>query len=299
MKAKKLVSLALPIMLLGGCGADTGADKPSTKVEAKQDKKEVLSKDKYLVKINDLAMELTQKITEITDMAMDKSNDEKTFAKEFVKQEADLQKTIKKFNSFEPPKEFKDAHKGILKAVDCYSKAYQTQAQELVKKEPDQTKLKESMELVKQGKDYWTTGMKPIQKAEDDLQSSTRSKDKTELAKDSIKVSENGKELVGEWGSYSGSTFNVGLDFRSDGKYSAFDDTGKTTHEQNHIYGEWIYNADTNKLTLDASEYVKDGKKYDKDDLRVSIKFSVKSIKGDTLTLVDEKGQEQVLQKRK
>nr|WP_306472769.1 hypothetical protein [Bacillus pseudomycoides] len=35
MKAKKLISLALPIMLLGGCGTDQAEKKADTKVEAK------------------------------------------------------------------------------------------------------------------------------------------------------------------------------------------------------------------------------------------------------------------------
>ncbi|ENQ3107462.1 hypothetical protein ACEOWJ_003554 [Bacillus cereus] len=54
--------------------------------------------------------------------------------------------------------------------------------------------------------------------------------------------------MLGEWGSYKGSKFYVGLEFKEDGTYTAYDDTGKTSYEDNHMTGTWFYSADKSKL---------------------------------------------------
>ncbi|MED1014835.1 DUF7018 domain-containing (lipo)protein, partial [Bacillus mycoides] len=111
MKAKKLVTLAVPFMLLVGCGTDKTEAKPKEKVESKEETKEKLSKEKYPTRMTNLSSELVQKITVITELAMDKDKDEKSLVKEIVKEESEVQKSIAKFKKIEPPKEFEDSHK--------------------------------------------------------------------------------------------------------------------------------------------------------------------------------------------
>lgn len=82
-----------------------------------------------------LSSELVQKITVITEIAMDKTKKETDLKKEILKEESELQKIIAKFKKIDPPKEFEDAHKEILKAVDCYSEAYALQVEILKGKE--------------------------------------------------------------------------------------------------------------------------------------------------------------------
>ncbi|WP_439876914.1 hypothetical protein ACSLGG_31140 (plasmid) [Bacillus mycoides] len=53
MKAKKLVTLAIPFMLLVGCGSDKTEAKPKEKVEFKVETKEKLTKEKYPVHMSE------------------------------------------------------------------------------------------------------------------------------------------------------------------------------------------------------------------------------------------------------
>ena len=75
-KAKKLVTFAIPFMLLAGCGTDKTDAKPKEKVESKSETKEKLSKEKYPTRMTGLSSELVQKITVITEIAMDKTKKE-------------------------------------------------------------------------------------------------------------------------------------------------------------------------------------------------------------------------------
>lgn len=63
-------------MLLAGCGTDKTDAKPKEKVESKSETKEKLSKEKYPTRMTGLSSELVQKITVITEIAMDKTKKE-------------------------------------------------------------------------------------------------------------------------------------------------------------------------------------------------------------------------------
>ncbi|MGH0499008.1 hypothetical protein ACQVPI_22420 [Bacillus wiedmannii] len=58
MNAKKLVTLAIPFMLLAGCGTDKTDAKPKEKVESKSETKDKLSKEQYPVRMTGLSSEL-------------------------------------------------------------------------------------------------------------------------------------------------------------------------------------------------------------------------------------------------
>ncbi|WP_423734486.1 DUF7018 domain-containing (lipo)protein, partial [Bacillus cereus] len=165
--AKKLVTFAIPFMLLAGCGTDKTDAKPKEKVESKSETKEKLSKEKYPTRMTGLSSELVQKITVITEIAMDKTKKETDLKKEILKEESELQKIITKFKKIDPPKEFEDAHKEILKAVDCYSEAYALQVEIIKGKgkvtDEDREKSKKSMDLINEGNKYWHKGFDPIE----------------------------------------------------------------------------------------------------------------------------------------
>ncbi|MFK4414742.1 hypothetical protein ABH961_003285 [Bacillus sp. RC251] len=165
MKAKKLVMLAIPVMLLVGCGTDKVDSKAKDKVESKAETKEKLSKDIYPVRMTSLSSELMGKITNIVEVAMNKEKDEKTLKKEVLKQESELQTIIAKFDKIEPPKEYAKSHKDLLKAVDCYSKAYSKQAKyfKANEKDIDPDKKQEITELIERGNKYWISGFQPVQ----------------------------------------------------------------------------------------------------------------------------------------
>ncbi|WP_242274567.1 DUF3994 domain-containing protein [Bacillus cereus group sp. BfR-BA-01310] len=302
MKSRKLVALALPIMLLGGCATDKAETKVKDKVESKAETKEKLSKDQYPIRMASLASELMQKVSAITEMAMDKTKDEKTLIKEIAKEESDLQVIIKKFDKIEPPKEYQDSHKDILKAVDCYSKAYSTQVKLTQGKgkvtDKDKEKAKEAMELIYKGNDYWKSGYQPIE--DSTLSKSNEIKDKLGIKSDSpststsdnstVQISQDGKELMGEWGSYKDGVFHKGIDFRQDETFTFYDDTGKSSFEDNHMEGAWHYIPEAQKVTIMPTEFVKDGQKIDAKQMKVAVDYKVEHLKDGSLRLVDDKG---------
>ncbi|PEP49103.1 hypothetical protein COL68_29900 [Bacillus wiedmannii] len=309
MKAKKLVTFAIPFMLLAGCGTDKTDAKPKEKVESKSETKEKLSKEQYPVRMTGLSSELMNKISSITEIALDKTKDEKELVKELVKEEAELQKTITKFNKIEAPKEYQDSHKEILKAVDCYSKAYAIQAKmaKTDAKDIDKSKAKETMDLIREGNGYWKTGFKPVEdatvKKANDLGFGTGAKTDTPTTSksddDNVQLSADGKELFGTWGSYRGSEFHKGLDLREDNSFTAYDDTGKSSYEDNHMTGTWLYNADKKQVTMIPTEFVKDGKKIDARQMNAVVDYTVEFLRAGSLRMVDSKGNKLEVERQK
>ncbi|EEM01741.1 DUF3994 domain-containing protein [Bacillus pseudomycoides] len=302
MKAKKLVSLAVPFLLLIGCGTDKTDAKPKEKVESKAETKEKLSKDKYPERITSISSEFLQKVADISETAKDRTRPDKEVATTLLTQVNDVQKIIKKFDTIEPPVEFQDAHKDLLKAVDCYSEAYAIQAQLLTAdKRVDKSKAEKAKDLMKKGSELWATGFQPIQDVVvgkvNEIEGKTASKtdssstsDTSTLSNETVQISRDGKELFGEWGSYKGSDFHKGIEFREDGSFTAYDDTGKTSYEDNHMEGSWYYSEETNLVTLMPKEFVKDGKKIDRNQLEVAIDYKIESFKEGSFKMVDEKG---------
>ncbi|MEM5605232.1 hypothetical protein AAHB51_15250 [Bacillus cereus] len=144
MKVKKLVTLAVPFMLLVGCGSEKTDAKPKEKVESKAETKEKLSKDKYPDRITAISTEFLQKVTEMSETAKDRTTSDNEVSKKILAQVKDIQKIIKKFDTIEPPVEYRDAHKDILKAVDCYKEAYSIQEEILTSdKKADEKELKD------------------------------------------------------------------------------------------------------------------------------------------------------------
>lgn len=301
MKAKKLVTLAVPFMLLVGCGTDKTEAKPKDKVESKASTKEKLSKEKYPERVTALSTEFLQKVTDMSETAKDRTSSDKEVSKKLLAQVRDTQKTIKKFDAIEPPVEFQDANKDILKAVDCYKEAYSIQEEILTSdKKADDKEVKakgeKSKDLLKKGSELWASGFKPVQDAivgkTDSLSTSTPSNKEVQL-------SISGKELVGEWGSYEGSEFIKAVEFREDGTYTAYDDKGKTPYEKNHMEGSWHYNQEMNEVSLTAKEIVKDGNKIDASQFKVAVDYKVESFKDNSFKMTDKKGNSLQAVKRK
>ncbi|MGX5537158.1 DUF7018 domain-containing (lipo)protein [Bacillus wiedmannii] len=137
-------------MLLVGCGSEKTDAKPKERVETKAEAKEKLSKDKYPERITAISTEFLQKVTEMSETAKDRTTSDKEVSKKILAQVNDIQKTIKKFNTIEPPVEYQEAHKDILKAVDYYKEAYSIQEAILTSdKKTDEKALKDKAEKSK------------------------------------------------------------------------------------------------------------------------------------------------------
>ncbi|MDR4174485.1 hypothetical protein FO522_33925, partial [Bacillus nitratireducens] len=69
MKAKRLVTLALPIMLLGGCATDKAETKAKDKVEVKAEEKDKLEGTDYLSRMFALDNTFETKVAELGELS--------------------------------------------------------------------------------------------------------------------------------------------------------------------------------------------------------------------------------------
>ncbi|PEE39404.1 DUF6376 family protein [Bacillus pseudomycoides] len=287
MKAKKLVTLALPIMLLGGCGTDKVEKKADTKVEAKAKEKEKLPKVDYMSRMFALQNELNSKITEFGETAYqtkDKSNDINKLNKKLEKEIGEIQEIITRFDEVEPPKELEETHKKILKGADCYSKSFA----DILKRSKNGSITKESTEeskkLVLKGKEYLDEGFKTMdEEYKQTMKTNLENHKNASLPKD-------GKEFTGEWGSYVGDKYTKGTEFREDGTYTIFDDVNNTPYENTHMDGKWSYNTDTKQMTLTITEFVQDGKKAEPGQMKESTVYKVEYFANGVFKMVDNEG---------
>ncbi|SFC75778.1 protein of unknown function [Bacillus sp. 491mf] len=293
MKAKTLVSLAIPMMLLGGCGADKVEKKADTKVESKEEIVKIkVSKEEYPKRMMDLDYTFEYRISEMTELAVksqDRNNDVHKVNKELEETVKDVLKSLDAFYTVEPPKEFEEAHKTVLKAVDCYKEAIETNTKlaktNSVTKESRQ-KMKETMS---KGNDYLKKGFEPIKKAYAETQPK---KLETVFLQDS-------KELVGVWGKNTTNGFSKTMEFKEDGTYTVYDDTNHTSYEQNHLNGTWSCDVATKKLNMTFTEYVKDGEKLDKSEVNDSVVYTVMHFLDGKMNLQDDKGTRVEVEKKK
>ncbi|SDY37540.1 DUF3994 domain-containing protein [Bacillus sp. 166amftsu] len=282
MKAKKLVSLALPIMLLGGCGTDNIEKKADTKVakiEVKEEDKEKLSNEAYPSRMSNLHYELKLKMEELTEVSKGKDKDVKEQNKKILKSADGLQEIYVKFYKIDPPKEFEEQHKSVLKAIDCYKEAIDTQLSLTKSGSVTKNKTEQLKDLMYKGNDYLEKGMKPIEEAVEHTK-----------RPDAIPLSKDGKEIVGEWGSYVGDKFTKGTEFRQDGTYTIFDDVDNTPYENSHMDGKWSYNGDTREMTLTIDEYVKDGKKAEPGEMKQSMTYKMENFTDTGYKMVGDDG---------
>ncbi|WP_242226999.1 DUF7018 domain-containing (lipo)protein [Bacillus cereus group sp. BfR-BA-01315] len=292
MKAKKLVTLALPIMLLGGCGTDKVEKKADSKVEVKAEEKEKVSKEAYPARMSNLDYELKTKMSDITELTKRKDNDVKELNKEILKSADEVQEIFAKFYKIDPPKEFEEAHKTVIKAIDCYKEAFDTQISLAKSGSVTKKKTEQLKELMYKGNNYLEEGMQPIEKAVDHTARQNQSYDPITLSKD-------GKEIIGEWGSYVGDKFTKGSEFRQDGTYTIFDDEDNTPYENSHMDGKWSYNGDKKEMTLTIDEYVKDGKKAKPGEMKQSMSYTMEYFRDGIFKMVGDDGSKMHQVKRK
>lgn len=301
-KAKKLVALTVPFMLLVGCGVGKTEAKPKESVEEKVTKKKKVSGDEYPEVITSISSDFLKKVADLSETARDRTMSDEEVSKTMLSQIKDIQKTIKKFEEIEPPVEFRKPHETLLEAVASYKDAYKTQENMLkpskdVKPEQAQKvkdKLKEASEL-------WAIGFKPI---EEDITS--RAKvigDKVEKRTayeqaGNKEIDVTGKELLGDWGTYTDQVYHTSFRLREDGTFTIFDDSGKSSYEQNHMTGTWYYSKNKNQVTLIPKEFVKDGKVLDPSQMKVAVDYDVLKFTDEDLVMVDQSKSNRIEVKR-
>ncbi|MGG2093437.1 hypothetical protein AB1283_12095 [Bacillus sp. S13(2024)] len=168
MRVNRLLCFAIPLMLLGGCGTNSSADKvdkkADTKVEQKSETKDVKKENKLTVAkeetstkqltVKEYAPAIMEPMTDVIKIqteiqklsVSDKPFDElRTEMKGYVSR---LKVYYNKVREINPPNEFKEDHKQMVKAMDTYDEAYKLQLEAFDTKST--SKMNESVEKLKE-----------------------------------------------------------------------------------------------------------------------------------------------------
>lgn len=285
MKAKKLVTLALPIMLLGGCGT---VEKPSkeakteskseSKAEAKESSKDVqkvrvLAEDypQYLI---DLGNEFDASFKTLTTNIND-SLDGKKSKQDILSSIDEANKVIAKFEAIDPPNKYVDTQKDIEKAIVKYKKslsllkdAYTRDKSNSNDKRTDKEIVEQAEKILHEGDKYWIAVYKEMKNEvtkskgggveSQDLKDSTTG---TGVDYDAVKKNVlDGTELIANWGVTRDGKFNP-LFILKGGSPKTFEvyTAGDYPNKTNYIEGTWEYDKSNMMLKLHISKQMANG----------------------------------------
>ena len=122
MKATKLVSLAIPILLLVGCAAENKEDTPKTEQLSKSTMKTVISEKQYPYYISEQLVEF-QYMKDLLIVNSLQAMEDKEKEKDILKTANEMDKILDNMEYIEVPDKYKDIHKDIQVGVTDARKA--------------------------------------------------------------------------------------------------------------------------------------------------------------------------------
>ncbi|PDZ73729.1 DUF3994 domain-containing protein [Bacillus pseudomycoides] len=284
MKAKKLVGVAIPVMLLFGCGVSDKTESKETKTEesksAKEDekkssvKKVKVSKEDYTTRVVGLVEEF--------DTIFKKHNDTIGELFDGKKKKSDVLDSIKeldgvldKIESIDPPKEYIEEQKNLEKATGYFRESSKIVEEVFTRKstrekgeKTDKEMVEESEKILKQGDEYWYKAINSLKDKNTKVGDGTVSvKDIKDLDKkagiDYDAVQKNvidGTELIGNWGVQTSDGFKPSFILKGGSPkifevYNAEEYPKKT----NHIEGTWEYDKASLILKLHITKQMSNG----------------------------------------
>jgi hypothetical protein len=313
MNAKKLLGVAVPVMLLFGCGVSekTNTSKQEKTEESKvkesksNSKKEKVSKEDYPNKVYKLGVEFDKLFAEHNNITREVFDGKKKKS-DIVDSVKELNKMLDKFESIDPPAEYVNQQKDFEKAISYFRESFSLINEVFTRKEKrekgdktDKELIEKSEKLVKEGDIYWLKAFKDL---EGDIKvgdGTVSMKDLKELDKKAgintdnvMKNVKDGTELIGNWGFQGTDGFNMSLILKGDKTFETYG-KGEYPNKKNYIEGTWEYDKEAftiylhlNKRLVDSVEDTIQKKKitykvqdYDGKNLRLFNETSFNTIK--------------------
>ncbi|MGF2714576.1 DUF7018 domain-containing (lipo)protein [Bacillus cereus] len=284
MKANKLVALALPIMLMGGCvtvdkteSKEAKTEESAKEKESKTDEKASNSKEeskssKDVQKVRVLAEDYPMYLIDLGnefDKSFNSFNatvgdffDGKKDRKDVLAKIDDMNKVMDKFEAIDPPNKYVDSQKDMEKAIVKYRKAFtgierafsQT-ADKNTGGKTDKEVIQQSETLIKEGDKYW---LAVYQNMKEEVTKSNggavSSNEKTEVSNSSGVNVENvkknvtdGTELIADWGIQTSDGFKASFIVKGGNTFEIYK-AGSFPDKNNVVEGAWSY--DKNAMTL-------------------------------------------------
>ncbi|MCR8644241.1 DUF3994 domain-containing protein [Paenibacillus sp. N1-5-1-14] len=303
-KSKWLLSFVLPILLTTGCidkesSVTTAESKESSQQTAQQSSNQTsqqtqatapLSKEEYVKAIGAYHAEMGKELQ--TFSIESKDGKSPNYLQRNKEQIDKLKLVIKKYISLNPPNEFKKIQDSNLEAMSYFDKGLDELYDAVVKR--DQDALDRARLTLTKGQDLWYYAFAQLQLTEDIpvLDGTITTKDQKELDKnagidrDSVlkNISQNGQELIGQWGVQKDDKFQVLIVLNADGSYKRYKDY---PDESSILKGRWEYNYLRRILTLYNDEAYENGKSI-KDTTRPKIELDVQAFNHTTIQMMNK-----------
>ncbi|PEK40789.1 DUF3994 domain-containing protein [Bacillus toyonensis] len=306
MNAKKLLGVAVPVMLLFGCGVSekTNTSKQEKTEESKvkesqsNSKKEKVSKEDYPNKVYKLGVEFDKLFAEHNNITREVFDGKKKKS-DIVDSVKELNKVLDKFDSIDAPTEYVNQQKDFEKAISYFRESFSLINEVFNRKEKrekgdktDKELIEKSEKLVKEGDIYWLKAFKDL---EGDIKigdGTVSMKDLKELDKKAgintdnvMKNVKDGTELIGNWGFKGADSFNMSLILKGDKTFETYG-KGEYPNKKNYIEGTWEYDKEAFTLYLHLNKRLVDG--VEDTIQKKNIAYKVQDYDGENLRLFNE-----------
>ncbi|PEJ57300.1 DUF3994 domain-containing protein [Bacillus toyonensis] len=306
MNAKKLLGVAVPVMLLFGCGVSekTNTSKQEKTEESKvkesqsNSKKEKVSKEDYPNKVYKLGVEFEKLFAEHNNITREVFDGKKKKS-DIVDSVKELNKVLDKFDSIDSPTEYVNQQKDFEKAISYFRESFSLINEVFTRKEKrekgdktDKELIEKSEKLVKEGDIYWLKAFKDL---EGDIKigdGTVSMKDLKELDKKAgintdnvMKNVKDGTELIGNWGFKGADGFNMSLILKGDKTFETYG-KGEYPNKKNYIEGTWEYDKEAFTLYLHLNKRLVDG--VEDTIQKKKIAYKVQDYDGENLRLFNE-----------
>ncbi|PEA97824.1 hypothetical protein CON66_02410 [Bacillus cereus] len=306
MNAKKLLGVAVPVMLLFGCGVSekTNTSKQEKTEESKvkesksTSKKEKVSKEDYPNKVYKLGVEFDKLFAEHNNITREVFDGKKKKS-DIVDSVKELNKVLDKFESIDPPAEYVNQQKDFEKAISYFRESFSLINEVFTRKEKrekgdktDKELIEKSEKLVKEGDIYWLKAFKDLERDIKIGDGTVSMKDLKELDKKAgintdnvMKNVKDGTELIGNWGFQGTDGFNMSLILKGDKTFETYG-KGGYPNKKNYIEGTWEYDKEAFTIYLHLNKRLVDG--VEDTIQKKKIAYKVQDYDGENLRLFNE-----------
>ncbi|UYX50090.1 DUF3994 domain-containing protein [Bacillus thuringiensis] len=306
MNAKKLLGVAVSVMLLFGCGVsektNTSKQEKTEESKVKESKskiqKEKVSKEDYPNKVYKLGIEFDKLFAEHNKITREVFDGKKKKS-DLVDSVKELNEMLDKFESIDPPKEYVNQQKDFEKAISYFRESFSLINEVFTRKEKrekgdktDKELIEKSEKLVKEGDIYWLKAFKDL---EGDIKvgdGTVSMKDLKELDKKAgintdnvMKNVKDGTELIGNWGFKGTDGFNMSLILKGDKTFETYG-KGEYPNKKNYIEGTWEYDKEAFTIYLHLNKRLVDG--VEDTIQKKKIAYKVQDYDGENLRLFNE-----------
>ncbi|WP_242223367.1 DUF3994 domain-containing protein [Bacillus cereus group sp. BfR-BA-01380] len=286
MKRNKVLTVAIPIMLLAGCG---GVDKAESKQEPKQEEKveqktdtnKQLSKEDYEKRVDSLILEFDKQYSDYETLSYQPARRSTQMLSTQIELALfdDMIRVADEFIKTIPPQEHEETQKNIAETMNHFKKSFElykiiytakdkSTHEHLERVKEADTELKTALESWNNVCDKFEGKNAKNHKENIKYKSTVLTESKLNEMNNKIGIdvnavkentSKTGKEFVGTWGIKYEDKFYPMYILNKDNTFEVYVGT-EYPNKDNYVTGEWSYNKGKQELEVKIKKAYQDGK---------------------------------------